>query len=164
MIDAIAPINVSVWIMHIRQQLISAVDLNELQMSRHICRVNVLLYLKLDKFRCKNWHLFIHLKAKIKLEIVKAKMWENKLRKSPQGLWKLTREFSGKDSKYELNNLATQFSSPKALAEKLLATLSVNNDFTVLGGRGWRRVEHELHGGGGGRVSSKPCTKQSIGF
>ena len=86
---------------------------------------------KWNAFRTKDWQRFKVLKCKVATEIKKAKsIWANKLMSSsPSGLWKVTKQLSGKECKNQLQNLITQCHSPQNLAETV-ATSMTNDDPT----------------------------------
>ena len=80
----------------------------------------MLLNEKWSAFRRKDWQKFKQLKLKVAEEIKKAKsIWASKLKRSPNGLWKMTKHLSGRKSKNQLHNLITQCQSPQKLAETI---------------------------------------------
>ena len=75
---------------------------------------------KWEAYRQKNWKLFSTMKIKAKREIEKAKrIWSQKLKEKPDGLWKLTNALNGKASNNGLDSLISQFQSPQHLAEEI---------------------------------------------
>ena len=71
-------------------------------------------------FRAKDWRKFNNLKDKLKNEIVKAKsLWSNKLKQSPNGMWRMTAYLSGKGKKNTLEPLIREFNTPEELANNI---------------------------------------------
>lgn len=60
-------------------------------------KLKYMINCRFEAFRCKQFAKYNHLKVKIKAEIKKAKSsWVNKMKQSPSGIWKATRNFSSK--------------------------------------------------------------------
>lgn len=84
---------------------------------------------KWSAYRNKDWERFQHLKMKTNAEIKKAKhLWTQKLRNSSNGVWNVTKYLSGKERRNPLQNLLTQYSSPRSLAEAIAATMKTDDD------------------------------------
>jgi hypothetical protein len=80
---------------------------------------------KWEAFRQKNWELFSKMKIKANTEIEKAKrIWSQKLKEKPDGLWKLTNALNGKASSNGLDSLISEFQSSQHLAEEIALRLS----------------------------------------
>ena len=80
---------------------------------------------KWEAYRQRNWSQFAELKIKAKLEIEKAKrIWSQRLKEKPDGLWKLTNALNGKASKSGLDSLLSQYPSPQHLTEEIALGIS----------------------------------------
>ena len=91
----------------------------------------LLLNQKWVAYRRKNWQKFAQLKVKCQAEIRKAKeIWAKKLKQQPDGLWRLTKELTGKAGGSELESLITQYDSPQALAETIAQ--NVTSSHTII--------------------------------
>lgn len=72
---------------------------------------------KQEACRQKNCSLFAELKTQAKLEIKKAKrIWSQKLKEKPDGIWKLTNALNGKASSNSLDGRISQYQSPQHIA------------------------------------------------
>ena len=81
---------------------------------------------KWEAFRAKDWQRYNHLRTKVKVEIKKAKsLWTTKLNRSPNGLWKTTKQLSGKKVKCELEGLVSENQPPQALADTIAGSIGV---------------------------------------
>ena len=87
----------------------------------------LLINQKWEAFRMRDWTKYAHLKAKVKIEVTKAKtVWCKKLRTSKNGLWKLTKHLSGKASKKSLDQRLFADKSPELIAEEIAHTFAAN--------------------------------------
>ena len=85
----------------------------------------LLLDQKWDAFRSNDWQRFAFLKQKVQIEIKKAKyIWAQKLKERPDGLWKLTKEITGKRCAGGMESLIAQYPSPWHLAEEIAKNMS----------------------------------------
>ena len=96
----------------------------------------LLINQKWNAFRSKDWDLYMHLKVKVREEVKKAKLlWTRKMKhSSPNGLWNVVGQLSGKKQKHCLQNLLTDFTSPKNLAEAIADTMKLSepSDYTLV--------------------------------
>lgn len=78
-------------------------------------------------FRTKNWQLYRHYKAKVQREITNAKrIWAERQRRTPKGVWNIVKEFSGKRSNDPLSHIGT---SSTDLARDLTEIFKRNFNF-----------------------------------
>ena len=76
-------------------------------------------------FRLGQWNLYEHLKTKVKHEITRAKLiWANKLKSSPNGLWKLVKATKNPGHHAQFSNLISKSGSTKRLLEDIACNLS----------------------------------------
>ena len=80
-------------------------------------------------YRSGNGNRFNELKTPKEIEKAKS-LWARKLKRSPYGLWKLTKQIRGKDLKSKLEPLITQASTPQHLAEQIAKNLVTDDPVT----------------------------------
>ena len=91
---------------------------------------------KWTAYRSGDWARFQHFKLKSRNEIEKAKsLWANKLKSSPNGLWRMTKQLSGKECQSHLQTLISQCNTPGKLAEAVASSIktgSSSHNFNAL--------------------------------
>ena len=86
---------------------------------------------KWTAFRSNDWAKFQHLKEKVVMEVKKAKtLWAQKVKQSTNSFWKTVKHLSGKENKVQMQNLITEFSTPRNLAEALANTMTEEAEST----------------------------------
>ena len=84
--------------------------------------LKLLINSRWQAFRQRNWPAYLHFKAKVKVEITKAKrIWSNKQIKTTRGLWSVVKSIRGSGHKDPWLRLIDEFGS----LENLLKCLSV---------------------------------------
>ena len=82
---------------------------------------------RFQAYRNKDFSLYNHLKAKVKKEILKAKLlWSNKIVKQKQGIWKMTSNMFNikSNAQTKFSNLLLDFDSPLEAADAINAVFS----------------------------------------
>lgn len=88
----------------------------------------LLLNEKWEAYRLRNWPRYKHLQKKVKKEISKAKeIWAGKMKKSSYGLWKLTKQLSGRGNAQGSASLLRADESPQDAAEDIASAMCTNN-------------------------------------
>ena len=80
-----------------------------------------------NAYRKKNCSLYNHLKLKVRCEIIKAKRkWVEKKSKTPNGMWNVVNDITGRQVRVPLTDLAKQFTSITEMVTEINKTFSDN--------------------------------------
>lgn len=89
--------------------------------------LKLLINKRWDAFRQKNWALYMHYKAKVVVELKKAKLaWRRKNSDSPRGMWRVVNSIRGAQQKDPWLDLLSQYGSMDGLLEAITTEFSSN--------------------------------------